>query len=84
MALSFSFQDIPYFPAYLQTNIINSLQYPVETEVWARRKPGFIPQKSANRTAKVLKMEAVKIALAIILKGVDLQTAIGTALQRAR
>lgn len=48
-----------------------------------KKETGFIPQKSANRTAKVLKTEAVNIALAIILKGVYLRTAVGTALQRA-
>lgn len=39
----FYFQDFPYFSVCLQTNIVNSLQYHVETEVWARRKLRFIP-----------------------------------------
>lgn len=80
MALSFSFQDVPYFPIYLQTNTINSLQYQVEAEARARRKPRFIPQISP----KISKAEAVKTALAITLKGADLQTAVGAAVRRAR
>lgn len=59
VTLSFSFQDIPYFPIYLQINI-NSLQYQVETESRARRKLRLIPQKSANRAAEVSKKEAEK------------------------